>query len=50
MLLLTGKKADGDFSFMRVDILLVYFRSESEFQSSYCLQHTTMVLAYGSDL
>ena len=38
------------FSVMRVNFLVVDFRFESEFQSSDCLQHTPMMLVYGSDL
>ena len=38
------------FSVMRVNFLVVDFLFESEFQSSDCLQHTTMMLVYGSDL
>ena len=32
------------------EFLVVEFRLESEFQCSNCLQHTAMMLVYGSDL
>ena len=38
------------FSVMLANFLVVDLRSESEFQSSDCLQHTAMMLVYGSDL
>ena len=53
VLLLPVKKADPDFLSCRtlqVNFFVVNFLFESEFLSSDCLQHTAIMLVYGSDL